>query len=211
MSSSRELPGSLLAACAGAARAGSRRRTNTPASAAPPRPRRWPPGTSTCAPISRACRKGSGTWPGQDLWEAKCAQSCHGVFGESQRGVLPLVGGTTQTTSRPAASRAHRPELPRPHHLMKVSTSRRCGTTSTAPCPGTSPSRSARRGLRRHGLPAQPGRRGARRLHAVRQATSPKCRRRMPNRNGMTTETRPVARQGTGRPSPGPTCGPAPA
>ena len=39
---------------------------------------------------------------GQEVWESKCAQ-CHGVFGESNEVFSPLVGGTPQRTSKPAA------------------------------------------------------------------------------------------------------------
>ena len=57
-------------------------------------------------PDFKGLPKGSGSVAqGMDVWEAKCA-SCHGVFGESNEVFSPLIGGTTMTTSRPAASSA---------------------------------------------------------------------------------------------------------
>ena len=59
---------------------------------------------------------------GQDIWEAKCAQ-CHGVFGESNEVFSPLVGGTTKediTTGHVA--NLMRPDFPGRTTLMKVAT-----------------------------------------------------------------------------------------
>jgi S-disulfanyl-L-cysteine oxidoreductase SoxD len=66
---------------------------------------------------------GSGTVAkGQDVWEAKCA-ACHGVFGESNEVFSPVVGGTTKDdveTGRVA--RLNDTAYPSRTTLMKVST-----------------------------------------------------------------------------------------
>ncbi len=57
---------------------------------------------------------------GQDVWEAKCA-SCHGVFGESNQVFNPLIGGTTAqdvTTGRVAT--LQRTDYPGRTTLMKL-------------------------------------------------------------------------------------------
>jgi len=47
-------------------------------------------------PDFKGLPKGSGTVSqGMDIWEAKCA-SCHGVFGESNEVFSPIIGGTTK-------------------------------------------------------------------------------------------------------------------
>ena len=59
---------------------------------------------------------------GQDIWEAKCA-SCHGVFGEMNSVFTPLVGGTTKddvATGRVA--RLTDPAYPGRTTMMKVAT-----------------------------------------------------------------------------------------
>ena len=59
---------------------------------------------------------------GQDVWEAKCA-SCHGVFGESTEVFTPIVGGTTKKdieTGRVA--NLSRLDFPQRTTMMKVST-----------------------------------------------------------------------------------------
>ena len=59
---------------------------------------------------------------GQDVWEAKCA-SCHGVFGESTEVFTPIVGGTTKKdieTGRVA--NLSRLDFPQRTTMMKVAT-----------------------------------------------------------------------------------------
>ena len=67
--------------------------------------------------------KGSGSVAkGQEVWEARCA-SCHGVFGESNEVFNPLVGGTTEEdikTGRVAS--LSRNDYPGRTTLMKVAT-----------------------------------------------------------------------------------------
>jgi cytochrome c551/c552 len=47
-------------------------------------------------PDFKGLPKGSGSVSkGQDVWEAKCA-SCHGIFGESNEVFSPIIGGTTK-------------------------------------------------------------------------------------------------------------------
>jgi mono/diheme cytochrome c family protein len=94
-------------------------------------------------PDFKGLPEGSGTVAsGMEMWEAKCA-SCHGVFGESNEVFSPLIGGTTaeDIASRPRGAPDRR-RLPGPHDHDEGAHARpRCGTTSTAPCPGTRPSR----------------------------------------------------------------------
>jgi len=74
-------------------------------------------------PDFKGLPKGSGSVAkGQDVWEARCA-SCHGVFGESNEVFNPLVGGTTEEdikTGRVAS--LSRNDYPGRTTLMKVST-----------------------------------------------------------------------------------------
>ena len=59
---------------------------------------------------------------GQDIWEAKCA-SCHGVFGESNEVFSPLVGGTTaQDIQTGRVARLTDASFPGRTTLMKVPT-----------------------------------------------------------------------------------------
>lgn len=65
---------------------------------------------------------GSGTVAqGMDVWEGKCA-SCHGVFGESNQTFSPLVGGTTaDDIARGRVARLNDPAFPGRTTLMKLS------------------------------------------------------------------------------------------
>jgi hypothetical protein len=94
----------------------------TPTSAATPRQRKSPPGTSTCALISRVClRVPARLQKARTCGKAKCA-SCHGIFGESNQVFSPLVGGTTAEPTSRRAGRHGSPTLPtRRTTLMKVS------------------------------------------------------------------------------------------
>src|SRR5512145_2395114 len=59
---------------------------------------------------------------GMEVWEGKCA-SCHGVFGESNQTFSPLVGGTTaQDIQTGRVARLDDPGFPGRTTLMKVST-----------------------------------------------------------------------------------------
>ena len=59
---------------------------------------------------------------GQDIWEAKCAQ-CHGVFGESNEVFSPLVGGTTMEDIKTGhVANLMRPDFPGRTTMMKVAT-----------------------------------------------------------------------------------------
>jgi len=58
---------------------------------------------------------------GQDVWEAKCA-SCHGVFGESNQVFNPLVGGTTaEDIKNGRVATLMRPDYPGRTTMMKLS------------------------------------------------------------------------------------------
>ena len=57
---------------------------------------------------------------GQDVWEAKCA-SCHGVFGESNQVFNPLVGGTTaEDIKNGRVATLMRPDYPGRTTMMKL-------------------------------------------------------------------------------------------
>jgi len=59
---------------------------------------------------------------GQVLWEARCA-SCHGVFGESNEWMAPLVGGTTsEDMQRGRVARLSDLSYPERTSLMKLAT-----------------------------------------------------------------------------------------
>ena len=59
---------------------------------------------------------------GQDVWEAKCA-SCHGVFGESNEVFSPLVGGTTKDDIKIGnVANLKRADFPGRTTMMKVAT-----------------------------------------------------------------------------------------
>jgi cytochrome c len=59
---------------------------------------------------------------GQDLWEAKCAQ-CHGVFGESNEVFSPLVGGTTKDDIKTGnVANLKRADFPGRTTMMKLAT-----------------------------------------------------------------------------------------
>lgn len=74
-------------------------------------------------PDFKGLPKGAGTADqGQQLWDAKCA-SCHGTFGESNEVFTPIVGGTTSKdiqTGRVASLTD--PNQPQRTTLMKVPT-----------------------------------------------------------------------------------------
>ncbi|HYF60860.1 MAG TPA: c-type cytochrome [Burkholderiaceae bacterium] len=73
-------------------------------------------------PDFRGLPKGSGSVArGQDVWEAKCA-SCHGIFGESNEVFAPIVGGTTKDDIRRGrVARLTDPSFPGRTTLMKLS------------------------------------------------------------------------------------------
>lgn len=73
-------------------------------------------------PDFKGLPKGSGSVEkGQDVWEAKCA-SCHGVFGESNEVFSPLVGGTTKADiEKGRVARLTDPSFPGRTTLMKLS------------------------------------------------------------------------------------------
>ena len=73
-------------------------------------------------PDFKGLPKGSGTVAkGQDVWESKCA-SCHGVFGESNEVFSPLVGGTTKDDIKTGqVARLNDTGYPGRTTLMKVS------------------------------------------------------------------------------------------
>ena len=59
---------------------------------------------------------------GQDVWEAKCA-SCHGVFGESTEVFTPIAGGTTPADVKTGrVANLARLDFPQRTTLMKVAT-----------------------------------------------------------------------------------------
>lgn len=74
-------------------------------------------------PDFKGLPKGSGTVDkGADLWEEKCA-SCHGVFGENNTVFSPLVGGTTEKDVQTGrVARLTDPGFPGRTTLMKAST-----------------------------------------------------------------------------------------
>lgn len=74
-------------------------------------------------PDFRGLPKGAGSVAqGQDVWESKCA-SCHGVFGESNEVFAPLVGGTTaKDIETGRVARLTDGGFPGRTTLMKVST-----------------------------------------------------------------------------------------
>jgi cytochrome c len=160
------------------------------ASAARPRAKEVAAWDIDVRPDFKGLPEGSGTVAsGMEMWEAKCA-SCHGVFGESNEVFSPLIGGTTaddietgrvarltdaaypgRTTMMKVPTLVHAVGLHQPRHaLERAQVAER------------------RRGLRGDGLHAEPGRAWCRRTSRCRTATSPRCRQRMPNRNGMTTD-----------------------
>ena len=59
---------------------------------------------------------------GQDLWEAKCAH-CHGIFGESNEVFSPLIGGTTAEDIKTGrVANLQRTDFPGRTTIMKVGT-----------------------------------------------------------------------------------------
>ena len=74
-------------------------------------------------PDFKGLPKGSGSVArGQDIWEAKCS-SCHGIFGEANEVFSPLVGGTTQDDVKTGqVARLKDPTFPGRTTLMKVPT-----------------------------------------------------------------------------------------
>ena len=122
-------------------------------------------------PDFKGLPKGAGSVAqGMDVWEGKCA-SCHGVFGESNEIFSPLVGGTTADDIKTGrVARLLDRGYPGRTTLMKVSTVSTLWDYINRAMPWNAPkSLKRRRGLCRHRLPAQHGRRAARRLHLVRR------------------------------------------
>lgn len=74
-------------------------------------------------PDFKGLPKGSGSVAkGMDVWEAKCA-SCHGVFGESNEVFNPIVGGTTDEDIKTGrVANLKRTDYPGRTTLMKVPT-----------------------------------------------------------------------------------------
>jgi cytochrome c len=74
-------------------------------------------------PDFKGLPKGSGTVAqGMEIWEAKCA-SCHGVFGESNEVFSPLIGGTTKDDIKTGrVKRLTDESFPGRTTMMKVST-----------------------------------------------------------------------------------------
>lgn len=74
-------------------------------------------------PDFKGLPKGAGSVAqGQDIWESKCA-SCHGVFGESNEVFSPLVGGTTaKDIETGRVARLRDDSFPGRTTLMKVPT-----------------------------------------------------------------------------------------
>ena len=74
-------------------------------------------------PDFKGLPKGSGSVAkGMEVWEGKCA-SCHGTFGESNEVFSPIVGGTTQDDIKTGhAARLNDRGYPGRSTLMKVST-----------------------------------------------------------------------------------------
>ena len=74
-------------------------------------------------PDFRGLPKGSGSVArGMEVWEARCA-SCHGVFGESNEVFSPLVGGTTEEDIKTGrVANLKRSDYPGRTTLMKVPT-----------------------------------------------------------------------------------------
>jgi mono/diheme cytochrome c family protein len=94
-------------------------------------------------PDFKGLPKGQGSVrQGEVLWEAQCA-SCHGSFAESSEVFTPIAGGTTAQDIKNGRVDGLMPGANQPNRttLMKVPRCRRCGTTSTARCPGTPPRR----------------------------------------------------------------------
>ena len=161
----------------------------TPASAAPRRRRKSPPGTSTCAPTSRACRRARARRPrARRSGRRKCA-SCHGVFGESQRGLHAARrrhhGGRRR---RPAASPALRDAAIRARTtLMKVATVSTLWDYIHRAMPWTQPkSLTATRCMPSRRTCSTSAASCRRRLHASDKNIA-EAQQRLPNRNGMTT------------------------
>ena len=73
-------------------------------------------------PDFRGLPKGSGSVSrGQDVWEAKCA-SCHGIFGESNEVFSPVVGGTTKADVESGrVARLRDESFPQRTTMMKLS------------------------------------------------------------------------------------------
>ena len=198
MSSSRErvLRSLLWARWPACCRRGALSRRPIPASAARRRRRNSRPGTSTCGRTSRVCRRAPAAWP--RAWRSG-RPSARPATASSARATRSSrrwsAARPTEDVKTGRVARLTRRGLPGRTTLMKVSTVSTLWDYINRAMPWNDAQvAERRRGLRRHGLPAQPGRRAAGRLHAVR----PQHRRgaaALPNRNGMTTRPRHVARQ----------------
>jgi cytochrome c len=119
MSSSRSLAIGLAAAAlvAGAAFAADR----FPGVGRPATPAEIAAWDIDVRPDFRGLPKGRGdVAQGQEIWETKCA-SCHGVFGESNQVFTPLIGGTTaDDVAKGRVASLARPDYPQRTSIMKV-------------------------------------------------------------------------------------------
>ena len=138
-----------LARAAGARRAGARAGIRHRHAAR--RRRRSRPGTSTCAPTARACRRvAAASRRARTIYDAKCASLPRHVRRVQQ---LPA------DRRRRAASLGIATQPMRTHRQQAQLRARRCGTTSAARCRSTRrKSLTRRRGLRADRVRAQPGR-----------------------------------------------------
>ncbi|MDF3822300.1 c-type cytochrome [Leptospira sp. 96542] len=123
MSSCRDLARLLVALAFGAGSGLALAQANYPGlgrTATPQEVRAW---DIDVRPDFKGLPKGAGSVSqGQDVWEAKCA-SCHGVFGESNQVFNPLVGGTNaQDVERGRVARLTDTGFPGRTTLMKVPT-----------------------------------------------------------------------------------------
>ena len=147
-------------------------------------------------PDFKGLPKGTGSVAqGKDVWEAKCA-SCHGIFGESNEVFTPLVGGTTEDDVKTGrVARLTDPAFPGRTTLMKVSTISTLWDYIHRAMPWNAP-KSLKPDevyavtaflLNLGGVVPDDFVLSDRNIAEAQQL--------LPNRNGMTTDARPVARQ----------------
>ena len=140
-------------------------------------------------PDFKGLPKGSGSVAkGQDIWEAKCS-SCHGIFGEANEVFSPLVGGTTADDVKTGhVARLNDPTFPGRTTLMKVSTVSTLWDYINRAMPWTAPKSlstdevyAVTAYLLNMGgiLPDS---------FVLSDATMADAQKRLPNRNGVTTE-----------------------
>lgn len=140
-------------------------------------------------PDFKGLPKGSGSVAkGQDIWEAKCA-SCHGVFGEANEVFSPLVGGTTAEDVRTGrVARLTDATFPGRTTLMKVPTLSTLWDYINRAMPWTAPKSLATDEvyavtaylLNMGGILPDD--------FVLSDKTIAEAQKRMPNRNGMTTD-----------------------